>query len=121
MDLPEPQVLYAEDDFANRKLLELQLRKVGIGCVAVEDGLAAVEELKLRPFPLVILDINMPGLSGTDTLATIRSLNPHQKVIALTSDDSLTSQLLDKGFDAVVIKPVLDDFLIRTVKSCLDS
>lgn len=118
---PDSLVLYAEDDFANRKLLELQLRKQGITCISVDDGSKALEELKKRAFPLVILDINMPGLSGTETLKALRSLNPRQKVLALTSDDSLIPELLAQGFDRVIIKPVTDDSLILTIRQYLES
>lgn len=108
-------ILYAEDDYANRKLIELQLKRRGFSCLSVEDGQQAVDAYGQGDFSLVILDYNMPGLSGLDTLRKIRELNSLQKIMALTSDDSLAPELLTQGFNRVVIKPVLDDSLLDAV------
>ncbi|OHD11381.1 MAG: hypothetical protein A2Z96_03240 [Spirochaetes bacterium GWB1_48_6] len=115
------KILYAEDDYANRKLIELQLRRRGFLCVTVEDGVQALESYAKDTFSLVILDYNMPGLSGTQTLVKIREINPKQKILALTSDDSVSTDLLEQGFDRVVIKPILDDSLLEAVLDVLNS
>ena len=115
------KILYAEDDYANRKLIELQLRRRGFLCVTVEDGVQALESYAKDAFSLVILDYNMPGLSGTQTLVKIREINPKQKILALTSDDSVSTDLLEQGFDRVVIKPILDDSLLEAVLDVLNS
>ena len=113
------RILYAEDDFANRKLIELQLSRRGFDCETVEDGAQALEACKAEIFDLVILDQNMPGLSGIETLDLIREINPKQRFLALTSDDSRAQELLAKGFHRVVIKPVLDNSLMEAVLDIL--
>ena len=50
------KVLYAEDEFTNRKLLEIKLKNFGISTDLAQDGLKAIELFKENTYDLVILD-----------------------------------------------------------------
>ena len=85
--LSEKRVLYAEDEFTNRKLLEIKLKNHGISCDLAQDGLKAVELFTQNKYDLVILDQYMPGLNGDQVARKIREINPDIPLIAITSDD----------------------------------
>ena len=112
-------VLYAEDDGANRRLMEIRLKRRGISVDSYENGKAALEAYQKGQYKLVILDLNMPELSGLEVMKEIRQQNLGQTVIALTSDDSQISQLERQGFTEVWIKPLLEDDYLNTIEGYL--
>lgn len=100
------KVLYAEDEFTSRKILETQLLREGILCDTADDGLAAVEKFKEGSYDLVILDRYMPGMNGDEAAKIIGSLAPGIPLIAVTSDASDTEVLHSAGFRHIFIKPL---------------
>lgn len=99
-------VLYAEDEITNRKLLQIQLHRLGIACDTAADGLEAVELYKKNRYPVVILDQYMPGLNGNQVAQVLRDINPSQVLIAITSDDAELATLQNAGFNEIFIKPL---------------
>lgn len=69
------KVLIVDDEPANLMLLEALLDDVGIKTVKAASGLEAVEAVKKDDYALVIMDIQMPGLNGFETIKKIHSLN----------------------------------------------
>ena len=100
------RILYAEDEFTNRKIMEIQCRKFGVACVLAEDGLKALELCREEPFDLVILDQYMPGLNGDEVAREIRRDSGDLPLVAITSDDECLPRLRSSGFDAVFVKPL---------------
>src|SRR5690606_13958773 len=100
------QVLYAEDEITNRKLLQIQLQRSGISCDLASDGREAVELYKRHRHPVVILDQYMPEMNGDEVAALIRNLNPDQVIIGITSDDAELPRLRNAGFNEIFIKPL---------------
>ena len=58
------RILIAEDDKAVREFIGRALRLAGHEVASVNDGLAALEALRAKPYDLLISDIMMPGLDG---------------------------------------------------------
>ena len=102
-------ILYAEDEFTNRKIMEIQCRRFGVECDLVEDGPTALEMLKNDDYDLVILDQYMPGMNGDDVARVFRSRNRKTPLVAITSDDAQVRNLMSSGFDRVYIKPLRTD------------
>ena len=100
------KVLYAEDEFTNRKILEIVCRKLNYRCILAEDGLQALELYRKESPDLVILDQYMPGFNGDIVAEKIRQKDRNTPLIAITSDDEAVSRLEETGFDRVLIKPV---------------
>ncbi len=100
------KILYAEDEFTNRKIMEIQCRKAGIDCFLAEDGRTALNSMKLHQFDVIILDQYMPGMNGDVLVKEARSLGITTPLIAITSDDSMIDHLKSCGFDDVFIKPL---------------
>ncbi len=100
------KLLYAEDEFTNRKIMEVQCRKAGVDCFLAEDGKTALNSMKSEKFDVIILDQYMPGLNGDVLIKEARSLGITAPLIAITSDDSMVDHLKSCGFDDVYIKPL---------------
>jgi len=99
-------VLYAEDEFTNRKLLEIRLHNNGINCDLANDGLEAFDRFQKKKYDLIILDQYMPGLNGDQVARKIRKISKDIPLIAITSDDDEIANLRDAGFNEVFIKPL---------------
>ncbi len=99
-------VLYAEDEFTNRKIVEMVCRKLNINCILAEDGLQALEMFRNQKPDLVILDQYMPGYNGDIVAEKIRMEDDSIPLIAITSDDEAVTRLESSGFNRVLVKPV---------------
>jgi CheY-like chemotaxis protein len=113
------RVLYAEDDPANRRLLELKLERAGIECDAVGDGILALQMYADNDYDVVILDQYMPDMDGQEVATQIRKSSSDIPLIAITSDDTLKQVLLQTGFNGVIIKPLRGDNAVDLIKSYL--
>jgi DNA-binding response OmpR family regulator len=111
--------LYADDDPIVRALLHAVLERLGYSAEAVADGDEAWTRFQaLRP-PLVLLDIDMPALTGLEVCKLIRDCDPQREtfILVLTgrdTEDDLTA-VLDAGADDYVTKPATPENLLARV------
>ena len=103
-------VLVADDQAANRELLEELLTAQGCKVIAVPDGAAAVEELARTQVDLVLLDVMMPRLNGFEACEKIKN-SPDTYLIPVI----MITALSDKQDRLEGIKVGADDFLSRPV------
>ena len=87
------KVLVADDDRTTRHAITRMLRDANYAVTAAKDGIDALRKVQQTEFDLVFLDIWMPGMSGLEVLACIRSGKSHPKVITMTSDTTPQSLL----------------------------
>lgn len=113
------RILYAEDEYTNRKLLEIRLSQVGIGCDLAKDGNDALAKYREGSYDLIILDQYMPGLNGDQVAAEIRKDNKTIPLIAITSDDGETEKLKKAGFNEIFIKPLRGHAYLERIQSYL--
>ncbi len=112
-------ILVVDDKGINRLLPGLILRPFGWTVHETDSGLDVLSVLKDSDVACVLLDIAMPDISGLDVLKNIRASSVFGgiKVIAYTAhathDD--TDQLMGRGFDAVLIKPITSNQLLEIV------
>ena len=101
------RILYVEDVASNRQVMELTLKDTDIDLHFAETGKAALNKLRNTAFDLVLLDLQLPDMSG-DVLAR-RILETHSEVpiLAVTAQSSARTdqRLRDAGIRAVAIKP----------------
>lgn len=113
------RVLIAEDEPANREIGSVLLNSVGIEVVAVDNGAAAVEEVKKGNVDLVLMDLQMPILDGLAATTRIRALpeGGHVPIVALTANafPSDRERCLRAGMDDFLAKPVDPDALYATL------
>src|ERR1700674_5580436 len=103
-------VLVADDQAANRELLEELLTAEGCKVIAVPDGAAAVEQLTRTQVDLVLLDVMMPHLNGFEVCEKIKN-NLDTYLIPVI----MITALSDKQDRLEGIKVGADDFLTRPV------
>jgi signal transduction histidine kinase/CheY-like chemotaxis protein len=126
---PEPtkalKVLAVDDNAVNLLVLKQILDGLGHAVAKAASGHEALEALMAEPFDLVLLDIQMPGMSGVDVLARLRAdAGPNREVpvIALTAD--VTSggrkRYLSLGFTEHAAKPIQIPDLIAAMDRAMD-
>ena len=105
--MPSASVLVVDDEASLRKALRASLSVSGFLVTEACSGDEALEALHQRVFELVLLDINMPGLSGIDTCRRIRGFSPHTGIVMVTVRDFEEDKVraLEAGADDYVTKP----------------
>ena len=103
-------ILVADDQLANRELMEELLSADGFKVVTVADGAAALDAISTAHPDLVLSDVMMPRLNGFEVCAKIKS-NPETYLIPVV----LVTALSDKQDRIEGIKAGADDFLTRPV------
>ena len=100
-------VLVVDDEPALRKAICASLATGGFTVEEAATGADAVRALKLRLFDLVLLDVNMPGMSGLEACRQIRAFAPRAGIIMVTVRDAEDDkvQALEAGADDYVTKP----------------
>jgi PAS domain S-box-containing protein len=117
-------ILVAEDNPNNQKLIEILLSKIGLKSVLVSNGQEAIDMYKKRKFDLILMDINMPIVDGIYATKTIREIeNDYYKIpiIALTANSIAgdKEKYLLSGMDDYLSKPIDFDKLINIIKKYL--
>jgi len=106
----EKPILVVDDNAANRKLSQLQLKKMGFESETVVDGPSAISLLRAKhtSFSLVLMDCHMPGISGFEAVRTLRQENIGIPIIGFTaSNDPADIALAEQsGMTAFVSRPV---------------
>jgi signal transduction histidine kinase/CheY-like chemotaxis protein len=115
-------ILVAEDNPINQRVISALLRKLGARFEVVENGRLALARFEAREWDLVLMDVQMPEMDGTEATRSIRawelSGDHYTPVLALTAH-ALGEELrafLEAGFDGCLTKPVRFDVLIRAIE-----
>lgn len=115
-----PRVVVAEDDESIGKLVQYKLQGSGIQVLWLTDGAKALRAIEEEIPDLVVLDIDMPALSGFEVLAAMKS-NPETSstpVIMLTAQKTKTdvSKAIGLGASDYIVKPFRPADLLERVK-----
>jgi DNA-binding response OmpR family regulator len=116
---PPAHILVVDDEVISRRAITYALEKAKLKSVSVEDPNAAFEMLSQRPFDLVFLDVDMPGMSGFELCAKLRGLPAHKKtpvvfVTSLNDFESRANSTVSGGNDFIA-KPFM--FIELAVKA----
>jgi len=112
-------ILVVDDEETIRDTLRRCLEEEGYRVATAASGEDAVARLRDRPYDVVIADIILPGMSGLDLLATVRSLAPEPAVVLITAYATVDSavEALRNGAADYVRKPFkLDDLKFRVAR-----
>jgi two-component system, sensor histidine kinase RpfC len=117
-------ILVCEDESTNQKIITRLLSLPGHQVEIVINGDEMLDALEQRKFDLVITDLNMAGMSGTDALKLYRFTQPQDvstRFILFTADATLSAQeaSVDAGFDAFLTKPIDAATLFNTIERIL--
>jgi len=120
-----PLVLLADDFVDACEMYAEFLRFHGFEVVTALDGPSAVDAARARRPDIVLLDIRMPGMTGTEVMRLLKADVSFAGVpmVALTAHalPEERDAALKAGFDAFISKPVLPDDLITHVTAILES
>lgn len=101
------KIIVVDDEPFVRRALRVGLAAAGYIVEESGTGDEAIVFLRRSPVDLVLLDINMPGMSGVETCRRIRALLPRAGIVMITVRDSEESKIeaLEAGADDYVMKP----------------
>jgi putative nucleotidyltransferase with HDIG domain len=116
------RILIVDDMASIRNTIARVLAKEGYNCSVAADGDSALAKLRESQFHLVLLDLNMPGKSGTEVLKETVVQYPETAVIIITAtDDAETAiELMRAGAYDYIIKPVNLNMLSLRIEKALD-
>ena len=119
-------ILLAEDNPVNQKVITRLLEQAGHRVEVVDDGFGVVERLEERRFDIVFIDVNMPGMSGPETVKMLRfTFDPEElpPIVALSADATAQTreECLALGFSRYLTKPVELDRLLATIDELVAS
>ena len=114
------RILVVEDEESFSDALSFMLRKEGFSVSVATTGPSALEHFDREPADLVLLDLMLPGMSGTDVCRTIRTKS-RVPIIMVTAKDSEIDKVLglELGADDYVTKPFSSRELVARIRAVL--
>ena len=120
------KVLLVEDNKTNQMLMNVLLGDIDLDVDLAENGIEAVDAFKKKKYDLILMDENMPKMSGIEATKIILELEEegdreHTPIIALTANALATdrARFLDAGMDEFISKPIDHEMFIRVLHSFL--
>ena len=118
------RVLVVDDHATNLRLITGVLESQGFAHLTADNGEAALSLLEQETFDLILLDIQMPGLSGSEVAKRIRA-NPATQDLKLIAVTALAmpgdrEEILRAGFNGYVAKPFKIPELLEVVRTVLE-
>jgi len=115
------RILIVDDDSSVRVMLARVLSGEGYDALTAANGLDALSLAATEPFDLILLDLNMPGINGWETLERLRAkkLAPARSIIIITARPNQQAAARAAGVEAVLEKPLDFPRLIQTVSHIL--
>jgi two-component system sensor histidine kinase BarA len=109
------KVLAVDDNLANLKLLQVMLSEIGVTVFTATSGQQAIDIAASKPIDLILMDIQMPEMSGIEAMKSIRQLKLNKliPIIAVTADvmEDQKEILLAEGMDDYQTKPISEEKL----------
>jgi two-component system, chemotaxis family, chemotaxis protein CheY len=114
--------LIVDDSSTMRQLIGFAVRRIpGLAVVEAENGVEALRLLGERSFDLILLDINMPVMSGFTLLEELQARRDVPPVIVITTEDAQEDidRALALGAAAYVMKPVTGPVLLDAIRQVI--
>ncbi len=111
-------LLWVDDEIEQLKGHIMFLEKKGYEIVTVSNGTDALDLCRQRNFDLVLLDEQMPGISGLETLRKLKEINPSITVVMVTKseEENIMEQAIGQKIADYLIKPVNPNQILLTLK-----
>jgi PAS domain S-box-containing protein len=118
------RILIAEDNTINQKLIALTLSKMGYTADIAANGIEVLEQMQLKAYDIILMDVQMPEMDGIKATAKILELWPERrpKIIAMTANalKGDRERCIEAGMDDYISKPIraedIQDALQRNAK-----
>ena len=114
-------ILLIEDEKKQAEFIQRALEQDYYKVDVVHDGKEGLDRVEVRDYDLIIVDLNLPQVSGTDIIKRIRELKLKTPVLVLTANDDTSMKVanLDNGADDYLTKPFAFDELLARVRALL--
>jgi two-component system, sensor histidine kinase and response regulator len=109
------RILIADDNYINRRVLSLMLQRLGYEIVTTECGLACLDAAIKQPIDLLLIDLNMPDISGIECTRRLREAGRIFPIVAVTatSPSEGRRECLAAGMNDYLAKPLrLEDLMV---------
>lgn len=116
-------ILWADDEIDLLKPHILFLEEKGYQVITANNGNDAIDEIEKQHFDIVLLDENMPGLSGVETLNRIKALHSDLPVVMITKseEESIMEDAIGSKISDYLIKPVNPKQILLSLKKNLEN
>ena len=111
-------LLWVDDEIEQLRAQRLFLESKGYDVMTVSNGTDAIDLCREHHFDLVLLDEQMPGLSGLETLQRIKEIHPTLPVVMVTKseEEDIMNQAIGQKIADYLIKPVNPNQILLTLK-----
>jgi signal transduction histidine kinase len=115
------KILLVEDNKINQMITKKILEKKEMLCEICETGEESIEKMKTNSYHLVLMDVHLPGINGTEATQEIRKFDNKTPIIALTaiSLNENREMLLSFGMNDVITKPFNPDVFYKIIEQNL--
>jgi DNA-binding NtrC family response regulator len=116
-----PSILIVDDEKIVRDSLSKWFTEDGYTVSSAENAAAALKQLHLHPWDIILLDIKMPGMDGMELQQRIKAVDPSATIIFITAHASVETavQALKEGAFDYVTKPIDPDYLSHMIGKAL--
>ena len=111
-------LLWVDDEIELLKAHIIFLEKKGYELVTASNGTDAIEQCRNKTFDLILLDEQMPGLSGLETLQRVKEIQPATPVVMVTKseEENIMNQAIGSKIADYLIKPVNPSQILLSLK-----
>jgi two-component system, chemotaxis family, chemotaxis protein CheY len=118
------ELLVVDDSKVMRDMIVACLRAdPSLNFTHAASGLEAIEQLSLRPFDLVVLDLNMPDIGGVEVVEFVRGQDRLRSlpiiVVTTRGDDASRAKALSAGASRFMVKPFDPDVILAEVQELI--
>jgi DNA-binding response OmpR family regulator len=119
----EKTILWADDEMDLLKAHLHFLKEKGYNVITATNGSDALDIIKTKDVDLVLLDENMPGFSGLETLTKIKQIKPDLPVVMITKseEESIMEDAIGSKISDYLLKPVNPKQILSSIKKNLDN
>jgi DNA-binding NtrC family response regulator len=118
----KPKVLIVDDEERFRSTMRKLLLAEGLEASTCGSAMQALEELRKNHYDIVILDVQMPDMTGVEALPEIKQVDPDIEVIVLTGHASVDTarSIIKNGAYDYLLKPYSMETLLEKIESAFD-
>jgi two-component system chemotaxis response regulator CheY len=120
-----PEVLVVDDSKVMRDMVVACLRPYpGLAFTHASSGLEAIERLSLKPYDLIILDLNMPDIGGIEVVEFVRGQDTLRNlpivIVTTRGDEASRTRALQAGANRFMTKPFTPEAILTEVRGLLE-
>src|SRR6186713_2467756 len=105
-----------------RIMLESQEERLSFSIEEAETGESAIESIENKDYDIILMDQQLPGISGAEVVSRIMKLKPDSRILAVSNYDEFAyiTDMLKSGAKGYVLKNIGPDELFKAIETILD-